>query len=165
MGCHTRDSDWKPRCTQCTYYPLLWKHTFSAGLTSSFWFSSPSIWHQQLVWRNMSCSSRGPCPHSVSMASLAGCLVPASHKAIVVCCKHMGSYHPGSGCMCRMETSIWYMKYGIGCPSLLSLFLCIPESNLWREDQEEKVGTLRGERLAILGSSRPWFPVSLGKSC
>lgn len=63
------------------------------------------------------------------------------------------------------KAGIWCMKYGIWCPCLSSLFLCISESNLGREDQEEKVGTPRGERMAILSSGRAWFPMSRGKSC
>lgn len=41
-----------------------------------------------------------------------------------------------------------------------SLFLCISEGNLGREDQEGKVGTSSRERMAELSSSRAWFPVS-----
>lgn len=97
------------------------------------------------------------CLHSLP------CLVATRHKAIVVCCKHMGCHPLGPRRVwVGDKDGVWCMESEISCPFL--------PSKAWG-------GTIRRKRWGVpmgrgrywctdvLSSGTGWFPVSQGKSC
>lgn len=127
--------------------------TYIYSRPHNFCFTSPSIWEQWLVWRHMSCGSRGPYPHSVCTVSFAGRLVPARPSW---CAANTWAVIP------QTLLSMWDENWGLVHDfwNWLSLLIVLISMHVRKKYGVGGLGGKDGESQrgeTIFSSSRIWF--------